>query len=283
MNLNKVKITVLADNSVKDRKFKSEHGIAYWIETGDASVLFDTGQGTAFPVNAKLLKIPLKQCHAIAISHGHYDHTGGLAFALKTCPNALIYLHSDAMKRRYGFKWGHPVKSIGMPPLVRYALREKAKRIRWVRKPVEIANGIWATGPIPRMSGFEDTGGNFFIDRACQEKDLITDDQAIWIPTNLGLIVLLGCGHSGVINTLDYISKLTHREPVYAVLGGMHLLNASSDRLKRTVNALKHYDVRWIIPGHCTGDVAMEYLKRNFKKQFRKMYAGMRFPRGTKK
>ena len=170
MKLGKIKITILADNFSKNKEYKAEHGIAYWIQAKGFSILFDTGQGLAFPANARRLKIPLRQCQAIAVSHGHYDHTGGLAFALKMCPEAFVYLHPDVMKARYGFKPGHPVRSIGIPLLMKRALNRAKKKIRWIRKPVEITAGIWTTGPIPRISSFEDTGGNFFNDRACKKK-----------------------------------------------------------------------------------------------------------------
>lgn len=278
MKLQTIEIIVLVDNCAKTKKLQSEHGIAYWIKTKDSLILFDTGQGVALPGNSQRMRISFSQCRAIVFSHGHYDHTGAAEFALKMCPEALVYIHPDVMKTRYGFKPGHPVKSIGIPLVMRQALNRARKRIRWVRRPVQIANGIWATGPIPRVSSFEDVGGNFFNNFACTKKDTITDDQAVWVETDQGLIVLLGCGHSGVVNTLDYISKLTNRAPIFAVLGGMHLLNVSRRRLTQTVCALKRYRIRWILPGHCTGDIAMNYLKQKFKSSFRKLFVGMQFP-----
>ena len=116
------------------------------------------------------------------------------------------------------------------------------------------------TGEIPRRNAFEDTGGPFYLDRACTEPDPLLDDQALYIETSAGLVVVLGCAHAGVVNTLDYIAELTGRQQVYAVLGGMHLVRASAERLEATVEALKRYGVQKIGTAHCTGMRAATYL-----------------------
>ncbi|MCC6489378.1 MAG: MBL fold metallo-hydrolase, partial [Candidatus Hydrogenedentes bacterium] len=123
------------------------------------------------------------------------------------------------------------------------------------------------TGPIPRVTEFEDTGGPFFRDAACEVPDELTDDQAAYVDTRDGLVVSLGCAHAGVINTLTYIQHLTCQAPIHTVIGGMHLVSAGSDRLDRTVEALAGMGVRRLLPLHCTGFEATARLLRELPAQ----------------
>jgi 7,8-dihydropterin-6-yl-methyl-4-(beta-D-ribofuranosyl)aminobenzene 5'-phosphate synthase len=117
----------------------------------------------------------------------------------------------------------------------------------------EIAPGVCATGPIPRSVSSEDAGGAFFCDATCQMADPLTDDQSVFIRTTLGLVVVLGCAHAGVINTLNWIDHLQPGVPVQALLGGTHLGQASPERLAYTLDALRGKSISRLHPDHCTG------------------------------
>lgn len=272
-----MEILILSDNLSFDETLKSEHGLAFWVDTGHFCFLFDTGQGTAIAENAGRLGVPFEKLHAVVISHGHYDHTGGLREVLTAKSDVPVYLHPDAFCERYGVRDEAAAHSIGMPLPVVSELKQEGRRLIWTRTPVEIFRGVRVTGAIPRRTGFEDTGGHFFKDATCRVKDEILDDQAVWIETSKGLIVLVGCGHSGVVNTLNYISELTRGAPVYAVLGGMHLLNAGEERLERTVEALVRYGVKQVVPCHCTGEAPMKRLKDVFGEKCTIGFSGYRF------
>ena len=107
-------------------------------------------------------------------------------------------------------------------------------------------------------------GGDFFLDRACTKHDPVVDDQALYIDSSEGVIVILGCAHAGVVNTIDYVSELTRQRKIFAVLGGMHLLGASQEHLRAITHAFYQYNVQVIGPCHCTGLKAIKYLRSQF-------------------
>ncbi len=256
----KLEITILVENSSNNPELEVEHGLSYLIEYDGHKIMFDCGQSDKTVSNAKKLGIDLKDLDAIVFSHGHYDHTGGLPFVYSICPDAKVYLHSDAFKARFSKK-EDGVNFIGMPRRTKRYL--KAMVVDRTPKPTEIFPGINVTGAIPRMSDFEDVGGAFYLNEKCTRADKVQDDQSLYIETEKGIVVILGCSHSGVINTLDYIDRQTDYEKVHAVIGGMHLVNADESRIKRTTNIFKRRDIDIIVPLHCTGEAATEAFKEN--------------------
>ena len=131
------------------------------------------------------------------------------------------------------------------------------------------------TGPIPRLSGFEDTGGPFYLDPEGTIPDPIEDDMALWIATDRGLVVCLGCAHAGVVNTLEHIIRLTGTDRILAVIGGLHLMSAGQERLDRTVTALRRLAPDRLFPCHCTGDAAAAFLTEALGERVGRAAAGM--------
>ncbi len=271
-----ISITVLCDD-VAQAGLMAEHGLSFWIETPSGNVLFDTGQGVAMMQNANALGVGLAWADAVVLSHGHYDHTGGLSAALNAAKNATIYLHSAALEPKYTRDAGGTVRSIGMPEACRDSLLARSETLRNCLLPTEVLKGVFVTGPIPRVTDFEDTGWQFFLDGDCSRPDTMLDDQALWIKTRRGLIVVLGCAHAGVVNTLKYISDVSGMIPICAMLGGMHLLQAREERLQRTADELRHCRVVVLAPCHCTGGSARDYLKGCFSGEFLTPSAGFKW------
>lgn len=268
-----MKITVLVENTAR-HGLLAEHGLSLWIETPDSNVLFDTGQGQALPHNVARLTIPLEQAAAVVLSHGHYDHTGGLGCFLDQNRKASLFLHPDVLNPRFSRHADQQMHSIGMPSGIASVLRTLPDRIAWTTQPLEIVEGLWATGPIPRETSFEDTGGDFFLDAKATIPDVIPDDQALWMETPQGLVIALGCAHSGAVNTLDHVSKLTGSRTFHAVIGGMHLARASEMRLEETARALEYRRVQHIVPGHCTGENAVRFLRQRLPGRVAECAAG---------
>ena len=248
-----LRITTLVDDTAGARRLLGEHGLAFWIDTGSQRILFDTGQGCVIMGNARELDIRLETADKIVVSHGHDDHVGGLPDILQLARQSRVYAHPAAFEPKYSRHDDGTIRHIGFPAHNGTKPCENARELNLANEPVAIGDGIFITGEIPRLTDFEDTGGSYFLDEACQRPDIILDDQALFFECTEGIVVLLGCAHSGVVNTLAHVTQLTDGKPIHAVIGGMHLLQASKERIERTVAALREIDVKRLGLAHCTG------------------------------
>ncbi len=260
-----IRITTLVENTASDPKLLAEHGLSFWIEYGDKKILFDTGQSNILIQNAKTLGINLSEADAIILSHGHYDHTGGLAAVLDIAAKAKIYLHPAAIEPKFSRK-ASGAESIGMPEDAKKVIRDR--EVIWTETPTQIFPGVIVTGQVPRINNFEDVGGAFFLDESCRKPDELLDDQTLFIETAKGLVIIFGCAHAGVVNTLHLIADLSGKKQFYAVLGGMHLLRASEERIERTETVFRQYNLQRIGPAHCTGGKAVEKFKSAFPDRY---------------
>jgi len=259
-----VKLTVLVENTTTRSDLVAEHGLSVWVEAGDKRVLWDTGQGAAISANSDRLGIRIQDANAVALSHGHYDHTGGLHILLNSGWHGEVYLHPDALCDRFVKRSPRESRSIGISNCSDELMSRLSSCATWTTTPTEIAPGVCVTGEIPRANEVEDVGGPFFIDRSGANCDELMDDQALFLEIPDGIVVVLGCAHAGVANTLDYVGQLTGAERIYAVLGGLHLSDASDDRIQMTLDVFNKFQIEKIIVGHCTGTRAIEALRGVF-------------------
>jgi 7,8-dihydropterin-6-yl-methyl-4-(beta-D-ribofuranosyl)aminobenzene 5'-phosphate synthase len=254
-----------------------EHGLALWIEAHGRRVIFDTGQSAACVENAQTLHVPLTTADALVLSHGHYDHTGGVARVLACAPQVPVYAHPSVTQPRFSMHAG-VAKDLRMPASARRAIAGLSPaQFHAVTAPLMLADGLGLTGPIPRTTTFEDVGGPFFLDAAGTQPDMIEDDLALWIATPVGVVVCCGCCHAGLINTLQYICRVTHTTRIAAIIGGLHLVNANNERLAATMAALQTYNPAAIVPLHCTGAAAVAALQAARPGRVTPGYAGFQY------
>jgi 7,8-dihydropterin-6-yl-methyl-4-(beta-D-ribofuranosyl)aminobenzene 5'-phosphate synthase len=270
-----IQVQCIVDNSAtRSSRFWAEHGISFHIETPDGRVLFDTGQsGQVLLHNAGQLGIDLGQIDALALSHGHYDHTGGLNHILTRCRSGLpLYAHPDLFRERYVLRGGE-YESIGME--ISRADLEQHVALRLSADPVEILPGVWTTGEITDRPEFEGRSETHRIRVDGQwQPDPYRDDFSLVLEAGDGVVVLCGCCHAGLLNTLKHVKQI-FGQGIRAVAGGTHLVSATDEMLHRTIATLRTtYGAPRLYPGHCTGERAYVALAQAFGERVQPCPAG---------
>jgi 7,8-dihydropterin-6-yl-methyl-4-(beta-D-ribofuranosyl)aminobenzene 5'-phosphate synthase len=255
-----MRVTILVDNQVSSN-LKAEHGFSVLIESDGQTILLDTGQGDALFANARALDVDLGRTDILVLSHGHYDHTGGIPMVMQQASDLRIWCHPGVVQPRYAISNGTP-RAIHMPHAAMAAMDSLPPRqLHWVSKNFMLSENIGITGPIPRETDFEDTGGPFFLDMSGKRPDPIADDLAIWLQTDDGVVILTGCCHSGVVNTVNHVRRLTGNAKIRALIGGFHLIQADDRRIEKTAEKLSSLDLDRVIACHCTGKTATASFK----------------------
>ncbi len=273
--MSQTKITILCEN-VAGSMFGliGEHGFSALIEKNGEKILFDTGQGFTLKHNASLLGVDFKEIDKIAISHGHYDHTGGLADALYPPRGAKVYLHPDCFGEKYA-KIPTPIGDqhvfIGMK--FRKELLEDSLKADFIflKEYTEIGDGIYFSGEIPKKEEYAIKDTRLLIKTESGEfiEDPFNDDISLLIETDKGPVVLLGCAHSGVVNILRYLSEKTGYKEFYGVIGGTHLgFFPPGKALENILDELDRFSVKLVAVSHCTGPVAAAHCYMRFKDRF---------------
>jgi 7,8-dihydropterin-6-yl-methyl-4-(beta-D-ribofuranosyl)aminobenzene 5'-phosphate synthase len=270
-----VKITTLSENSASTIGL-AEWGLSMLVEADGQKILFDTGSGTAAVHNADLLGVDLAAVDRIVLSHGHFDHTGGLYEVLKRAGRKEIIAHPAVWDRKYGSLDDTPKRYIGIP-FLREALEVAGASFHLSTEPVKLSERIMTTGEIPMVTDYEAIEKYLCVMEGDELKqDTLPDDLAMIIDTDFGLVVILGCAHRGIVNTLLHAREITGREIIYAVIGGTHLVHASRERLEKTAAALLEMGVQHLGASHCTGFNASAYLAQVFGDRFFLNNAGTR-------
>jgi 7,8-dihydropterin-6-yl-methyl-4-(beta-D-ribofuranosyl)aminobenzene 5'-phosphate synthase len=261
----KSKITTLVENTVAQsgKKLIGEHGLSFYIETQNNKILFDTGQNLAISNNAQVLGIDLSLIDTVILSHGHYDHTGGLKSLLECNRDFRLYAHPDVFGQKVKGAEDN-FKYIGIP-VDKHFLEEKGIDIKLDKNPAQICPGIMTTGEIPLENDFEGLESVFYIkNENGVVADTLADDQAVILDMDKGVTVLLGCSHRGVINTLTQVVRLTGKKRIHAILGGLHLGKASEAKLSNIMDHLRGFGLEKMGVGHCTGTRAFLALANEF-------------------
>lgn len=267
-----VRLTTLCDNLVASVGFIGEWGLSILVECGSEAILLDTGMTDCVVRNAVCNGIDLRRITRIVISHGHKDHTGGLRSLFQVLEQEReVILHPEAWTPKYSARpesTGNRKHFIGIPH-TREELEYLGARFKPSREPVWINDRIVVTGEVPLKTSFEAIDKNLFVKTGDDYKpDKLPDDQALVVKTAKGLIVILGCAHRGMINTLLHAREITGEKKIHAVVGGTHLLRAGSDQIARSIAGLEEFEVAHIGVSHCTGMPAAMALWQHFEDRF---------------
>lgn len=265
-----LKITTLIENNIdNNKKLKYEHGLSLYIEIDNKKILFDTGQTGHFIENAKSLNKSLDDLDYVILSHGHYDHSGGVQRLLqKLNKNTIIIMGEEYFYPKYKtieneeYKFNGNSFSEDLLTNKGFSVDKITNDITYISEKIIIFHNF------KRFTSYEKRNERFFI--KTQDgfvHDDFKDEIAIGIITKKGLAVVAGCSHIGIINILKTIKTRINMN-IYAVIGGTHMVEADDDRINSTIKDLKDLKIDYIAVSHCTGEKATEEIKKNFKEKF---------------
>ncbi|MGH4052065.1 MAG: MBL fold metallo-hydrolase [Clostridium sp.] len=261
--------TLIEDNPSADKRLYNEHGLSLYMEIDGNKILFDTGKSGDFIKNAETLNIDLNKLDYVIISHGHYDHSGGVRkFVEETSNSYKLIVGEGFFNRKYGIIEGDNYKYLGNSFEKEYIYKNNIA-IKYIKKDIYyITENIMVFTNFKRNNNFELSNKRFQIKQ--NEKyilDDFSDEIVLVLKGKRGLFVVVGCSHVGIVNILETIIERTDM-PIYGVIGGTHLVEADEQRLNKTIDFLKEKDIKIIGVSHCTGEKAAEELKRQFGKKF---------------
>jgi 7,8-dihydropterin-6-yl-methyl-4-(beta-D-ribofuranosyl)aminobenzene 5'-phosphate synthase len=275
-----MRLTVLVEDSANPKRPKliAKHGLSFFIElrAGKKTIhlLMDTGpKPDVILHNAKMLGVDLRKTDLIVLSHGHYDHTGGLLGVLKDAGKKMrIIAHPECFRTKLVVK--KRLKRAGVP--FRLSEVKEAGGISILtQKSSTIVPGVFVSGEIERTTEFEGVKGFKTVRKHRLVNDYMPDDQALFVMVkNKGLVVITGCAHAGLINTIKQAQRVTGSSGVYAAIGGFHLAGASAERIKATIDELRKAGIKTIMPCHCTGKKAITKFSETFGNKCRQLTTG---------
>jgi 7,8-dihydropterin-6-yl-methyl-4-(beta-D-ribofuranosyl)aminobenzene 5'-phosphate synthase len=251
-----VRVTIAVDNLANDG-LDAEHGLSILVESREGSLLFDTGQTEAVVRNLEALGADLERIEAIALSHGHYDHTGGLRVVMSLTPNSTCHAHPACFQSKYAAS-EQGMRSIGIPGSSTVADRV----IRYNRGPAEVMPGMTLSGEIPFRAGIDILESRFLTDGSPGLiQDTFEDEQCLVVRGDSGTAVLLGCAHRGVENNVLAAVDVAGTDEIKLAVGGMHLGDADEARLNEVAEFFERTPTETIACCHCTGQEAYQYLR----------------------
>lgn len=244
-------ISVLTDNKPGEN-ISAEHGLSYLVEHDGKRLLFDTGQSNLFLKNARLMGIEMKNINTIVLSHGHFDHGDGLQYLA----GGDLICHPGCFIKRYRKS---DYSYIGL----NNSKEELSRKFKLMISSgfYHISDKIVFLGEIPRLTSFESKHTTFVLEGG--NPDFVMDDSGIAILSEKGLFVITGCGHAGIVNTIEHAKKITGENKIYGVMGGFHLKKADL-QTKETIHYLQVNNVKHVYPSHCTEHPALELFYKKF-------------------
>ncbi len=276
-----MKLTCVIENTATfASEFYAEHGLSILIEYEHSKILFDTGHSPKVLENNTELINGLEGLRYVVLSHGHNDHTGGLSYILENT-TATILIHEKALLPKYVIR-NDNMKFIGTKEIKTKSSQidndentsKSINNIDFISKTKKIATNIYIFADIPLNNDFEKIDQSFYIkEHGTLVRDNFEDELVMVIKTEQGLVIISGCAHRGIVNTISSVVEYFN-DDVYAIIGGTHLISATRTRINETIKALQKFDPKYLIFGHCNGFEAMCIFKGEFKNKFIMLESG---------
>lgn len=270
-----MKITTLVENHTHSSQpqLSAEHGLSFYIEHKGQVFMSDVGQTDKFAENAAVLGVDLAKVEALAISHHHYDHGGGLAHFFEENAHAIVYLHESPDVDYVGFVPGQEAKYIGLDKSV---LRENTSRIVYVSQTCEILSGLHLITPIPYVYPKPSGDQRLKIRSGNQMRpDTFEHEIVTMVEDEEGIVVMTGCAHNGVLNMIAVAQDAFPEKPIKAVIGGFHLSHEEDETVREIGEKLLEMELPRIVTGHCTGDAATDILHDVLGERLQRLYTGL--------
>ncbi|MGD9580522.1 MAG: MBL fold metallo-hydrolase, partial [Vampirovibrionia bacterium] len=254
------KITGLIDNYTSHYECFAEHGLSYYIETPDTTILFDTGSTSNIINNADKLNLSLSKIDYLLLSHGHYDHCGGIKEVLKKKSPLKIIAHPDIFVERYSKHDDGMVKISN--PFTKEELEETGAQFNLTKESYKFNDNLFTTGEVKRTHKSCAPNMQKVIDNK-YIKDTVLDDLSLIITDSEQINIICGCSHSGILNIVEQAINLTGLNTINYIIGGLHFYNMDENELKDTLYELNNYDIRNIAISHCTGINTLSIISDN--------------------
>ncbi|MGW8313265.1 MAG: MBL fold metallo-hydrolase [Desulfuromonadales bacterium] len=261
-----LRLDIICENTVgRPIAAGGEHGFSCLVQTTSDRLLFDTGSGDTLLNNLETLGHEAGQIDKLVLSHGHYDHCGGLLPLLRKIGPRPVYAHPDIFNERF-WQGQHELRNISLP-YSRTELETAGASFHFLDHLTELSPGLFFSGRIPRSITWEE--GDSHLVRRCSDDtgwqpDTFPDDAALAVQTAKGLVVLLGCAHAGMVNTLEHFRKQLGHPRIHMILGGTHLGPATDQQFSETVEYLLNLDFDRLGVAHCTGQLRAAQLYARF-------------------
>ncbi|MBV1819238.1 MBL fold metallo-hydrolase [Clostridium cochlearium] len=274
-----MKVVTLIENTSKDNDLFKEHGLSLYIEKGNKKILMDIGKSNKVIENAKKLNVDIEDIDMVILSHGHYDHGGGLLDFLKINRKAKVYLKKETKQDMYSC-YGENKRYIGLDKSI---FEDYSHRLIFIDKFTEIYKDVFIITDIKKEDTMPQGNQSLYIKNGeTYENDNFQHELILAIREEEGIVIFTGCAHSGILNMIKTVKKIFQEEKIKAIVGGFHLMIMSLDRnvsydnqqIKRIAEKILEEDIEKVYTGHCTGEQGYIYLKTILEDKIDYIYTG---------